>query len=285
MQSPFKHYLGGKGSAGTFQKIINEIPPHVRLIIPFAGNCAVTRYISPALNTVLFDLDPNVVNSWRVALQNSENKSRYHITIASGIEYLKENRNSFDFSDVIYCDPPYPLETRSSITTVYDYDMVTSDHLSLLLVLLQLNCPVLISTYPNKLYSKLLAGWRLKKYYGSTRKGKRLEYLYMNFDNPDCFLHDYSYAGKNFRDRERIKKKVDRFTNKLLNMPPLDRNAILSEISGPISGSGDGVRENNSRSFGINLLCSTGGNGDDKNSRDPITGNGVAGSKMLKTTN
>ncbi len=271
MQSPFKHYLGGKGSAGTFQKIINEIPPHVRLIIPFAGNCAITRNISPALNTVLFDLDPNVINGWRVALQNSENKSRYHITIASGIEYLKENRKSFNLSDVVYCDPPYPVETRSCSTTIYEYDMVHADHLSLLTVLLQLKCPVLISTYPNDLYSKVLAGWRLKKYYSSTRRGKRLECLYMNFDNPDCILHDYSYAGKNFRDRERIKKKVVRFVNKFDSMHALDRNAILSKISGPINVNGVGAR-----------------------SRDPLTRNGVAvpilrngvtGSKILKTTN
>ena len=36
-------YFGGKGSAGTYQRIINHIRPHDTLIIPFLGNYALTR--------------------------------------------------------------------------------------------------------------------------------------------------------------------------------------------------------------------------------------------------
>ena len=43
-------------------------------------------------------------------------------------------------------------------------------------------------------------------------------------------LHDYRYLGMNRRERERIKRKKQRFTNKLLNMPALERYAILAAI-------------------------------------------------------
>ena len=242
MNVPFKHYLGGKGCAGTYQQIINRIPPHVRLIIPFAGNCAIARNIKPALNTLLFDLDKNVIAAWENSLKNSTDKNRYHITLSDGTRYIDNNKNSFNCSDVVYCDPPYPLNTRRSRSTKYKYDFTDSDHLSLLMVLLQLKCPVLISTYPNKLYNDLLKDWRKENYYSTTRKGRRLESLFMNFENPGCYLHDYSFAGKNYRDRERIKKKVDRYYKKFNNMNPLERNAIFEKLSGPIPTNGDDTR-------------------------------------------
>lgn len=55
MEKPFKTYFGGKNSNGTYQSIINEIPPHNNLIIPFAGNCAITRIINSSAHIYLKD--------------------------------------------------------------------------------------------------------------------------------------------------------------------------------------------------------------------------------------
>jgi hypothetical protein len=51
----------------------------------------------------------------------------------------------------------------------------------------------------------------------------------MNYPTPVA-LHDYRYLGDNFRERERIKRKANRWVAKLQNMPVLERQALLSAI-------------------------------------------------------
>jgi hypothetical protein len=51
----------------------------------------------------------------------------------------------------------------------------------------------------------------------------------MNYPEP-FELHDYSYLGDNFRERERIKRKKARWTERLKSMPALERFAILSVL-------------------------------------------------------
>lgn len=43
--------------------------------------------------------------------------------------------------------------------------------------------------------------------------------------------HDYRYLGRNFRERERIKRKKQRWVPRLENMPRLERQALLSAIA------------------------------------------------------
>jgi hypothetical protein len=52
------------------------------------------------------------------------------------------------------------------------------------------------------------------------------EYLWMNYPEPDS-LHDYSYLGDNYRERERIKRKKTRWVNRLKKLDRLERKAIL----------------------------------------------------------
>jgi len=52
----------------------------------------------------------------------------------------------------------------------------------------------------------------------------------MNFAEP-LELHDYQYLGENFRERERIKRKTNRWRNRLETMDTLERHAIMNAIS------------------------------------------------------
>lgn len=52
----------------------------------------------------------------------------------------------------------------------------------------------------------------------------------MNYPEP-LELHDYRYLGRDFRERERIKRKKQRWKQKLSTMPALERYAILSELA------------------------------------------------------
>lgn len=61
-----------------------------------------------------------------------------------------------------YVDPPYPRETRSQLThraKCYSHEMDEGDHEKLLVFLQGLEGMVLLSSYPNDLYSDALQGW------------------------------------------------------------------------------------------------------------------------------
>jgi DNA adenine methylase len=52
--------LGGKAASGTCQRIVNHIRPHDTPVIPFLGNCAITRLIKWPGRVMLHDLDHNL---------------------------------------------------------------------------------------------------------------------------------------------------------------------------------------------------------------------------------
>ncbi|HES59160.1 MAG TPA: DNA adenine methylase [Caldithrix sp.] len=224
---PYKTYFGGKEGAGVYQTIINHIPKHKTLIIPFLGNCAIFRKIASADNTILIDKDPEVIKNWCTIIKNYD---RSGITLINddSISYLQKCRVGPE--TVIYADPPYPLNVRNSCHQ-YNFDFTDKDHVKLLKTLLQLDCKILISTYQNDLYSKMLWGWNKTMYPGRTRQGIRYELLYYNFNLNDIELHDYSYLGKNFRERERIKKKIHRYSSKLKRLQRFESLAIINKLS------------------------------------------------------
>ena len=51
-------YNGGKNGNGTYQTIINQIPPHQIYFELFAGSAAVYRFKRPSDISVLCDMDP-----------------------------------------------------------------------------------------------------------------------------------------------------------------------------------------------------------------------------------
>lgn len=230
MEKPFKTYLGGKESSGVYQTIINNIPKHKTLIIPFLGNCAVFRHIAAAANTILIDADPRVTEAWCTNIKNDvESCSSINIINGDAISYLHKYR--VNLGTFIYCDPPYPLETRSSKNTKYLFDFTNNDHSSLLLTLLQLDCKIAISTYPNELYKRMLWGWNCLEFKSQCRSGQRVELLYMNYDISKLELHDYSHLGKNFRERERIKKKILRHSSRLMMLDRFEALAIMEQLT------------------------------------------------------
>lgn len=89
---------------------------------------------------------------------------------------------------------------------------------------------VMISGYWSPLYADRLTGWHSTSFQAMTRAGKTAtEWLWCNFP-PAVALHDYRYLGVTFRERERIKRKKQRWTDRLHRLPLLERQALLSAI-------------------------------------------------------
>lgn len=87
----------------------------------------------------------------------------------------------FNYKNVlIYCDPPYMLETRHG--KQYRYEMDDADHEKLLSALLVHKGPVLISGYDTELYQDMLSGWtRYENAAYSQVCSKKTEILWANY--------------------------------------------------------------------------------------------------------
>src|ERR1700693_1648241 len=64
----YSSYFGGKSGPGTYQTIINHIPPHDVFYSLFLGNCGVARHIKPAAFNVYNDIDPVICDAWRASV-------------------------------------------------------------------------------------------------------------------------------------------------------------------------------------------------------------------------
>ncbi|MBP40192.1 MAG: hypothetical protein CL528_00310 [Aequorivita sp.] len=247
-------YFGGKGSSGVPQQIINIIPPHETLIIPFLGHCAITRSVKPAKKIIAHEKDRSVFLKWcqyydpiwKLYTQLEEfshtsigvHPNKIKIYNSCGIKYLEDaNKTSYwEKGDLVYCDPPYLLETRTSGTR-YEHEMTKEDHERFLNAVTKIDAPVLVSHYKNDMYDSHLKGWNTISFMSQTRNGKpRRETVYFNYEKP-TELHDYSYFGNCYRERENNKKRAANIVAKFERMKPLEKNYYLNALqqSGVIS--------------------------------------------------
>lgn len=67
-------YDGGKNGEGTYQRIINQIPPHRVYVELFAGSAAVLRKKRPAEVSVVCDLDPGAIAALREELTEGQHR-------------------------------------------------------------------------------------------------------------------------------------------------------------------------------------------------------------------
>ncbi|MEM1339797.1 MAG: hypothetical protein AAF634_05620 [Bacteroidota bacterium] len=233
-----QHYFGGKGGSGTYQNIINLIPPHNTFIVPFLGHCGILRNIRPAAHTIASDIDPFVVSSWQTYYGQNRNgrfqdQDRIDPVVFKNLDfrYLLLSHELDRPGLVIYCDPPYPLDTLSG-SSQYCFKMSDTDHNDLLDILKSFrHAKVLISTYDNSIYRKELghSNWHKYAFKSTTQQGMATETVYYNFPFPDR-LHDYRYFGKNFKNREHYKLKRERLKARFAKMSPVEQHFYLEAL-------------------------------------------------------
>jgi hypothetical protein len=68
-----------------------------------------------------------------------------------------------------------------------------------------------------------------------TRGGPAEEWLFMNYPEPRA-LHDYRFLGANFRERERIKRKTERWRSRIASLPELEHLALFSAMAADLAG-------------------------------------------------
>jgi len=213
-------YPGGKGGAGVYHTIINQMPPHRVYIEPFVGAGRIMLAKLPADRNIGLDLNADTITALREQLPQAE------LINGDGIAYLE--RFNWLGGELVYCDPPYLLETRASKRQRYLFEV--TDHKRLLKIIKSLPCYVMISGYWSELYAAELAAWRSVSFTAMTRGGKpATEFVWCNFLEP-LELHDYRYLGANFREREKINRRKKRWAKRLASMPALERHSLFAAM-------------------------------------------------------
>jgi DNA adenine methylase len=210
-------YPGGKGK--IFQHVINLLPPHRTYVETHLGGGAVLRHKQSSATSIAIDRDPQVIKFWRKTFP----KLATYIQ-GDAVEFLASY--PFDGDDVLYCDPPYLPSTRRR-RQVYRYDYQLDDHKRLLKLLLRLPCRILVSGYPSEMYRKQLIEWNTYSFTAKAHDGLRLETLWFNYVAP-YRLHDSRFLGKNFRERETIRRRLGRLQRRISTLSPQEQH-ILSD--------------------------------------------------------
>lgn len=210
-------YPGGKGKC--YQHIINIFPPHSVYIETHLGGGAVLRHKKPASASIGVDRDPVVVRSWRHLFP-----SLASYVEADAVDFLSSRH--FNGDELVYCDPPYLPSTRRR-SRVYRHDYTERDHLRLLEAVRKLPCCAVISGYPSDLYDQCLTAWRTLTYPAKAHDGIREEKIWFNFE-PPARLHDAQYLGRDFRERQNIKRRLQRLQGRISTLS-LPEQRLLSE--------------------------------------------------------
>lgn len=213
-------YLGAKSGSGVYQAIVAQMPPHDTYIETHLGTGAVMRAKPPAARTIGVEIDPATIASYPPP-------AGAELVHGDAAAFLR----GFDFAGagrtLVYADPPYVLATRTS-SKRYRFDYTDAQHRELLEVLRALPAAVIVSGYPSELYATELAGWRTFTFQAMTRGGPRTEQVWCNF--PAGEVAHATFAGRNFTDRQRIKRKAARWARMYRELAPGERLAVLAAI-------------------------------------------------------
>jgi DNA adenine methylase len=211
-------YFGSKATSGLCQAIIALMPPHDTYIETHLGGGAIMQRKPAALRNIGIDLDSRALAKFRCD---------YPVELVHGCAHRFLAKYEYQGRELIYCDPPYLQETRSSARR-YRFDYAEHDHVELLELLKSLPCRVMLSGYPSALYDERLAGWQSVELQVMNQAGVRTEKLWLNFTVER--VHWVRYAGKNFTDRQRIKRKAESWGRRYRALPRAERLAVLAAM-------------------------------------------------------
>jgi hypothetical protein len=212
------NWFGSKATSGLCQPIIALMPPHDTYIETHLGGGAIMQRKPAARHNIGIDLN---------ALALERFQCDYPVEKIHGCAHRFLAEYPFTGRELVYSDPPYLQHTRTS-SRRYRFDYEERDHVELLALLKRLPCPVILSGYPSILYDEWLRDWQRLELQVMNQAGVRTEKLWFNFTPERLFWA--GYAGKNFTDRQRIKRKAESWARRYRDMPAPERLAVLAGL-------------------------------------------------------
>jgi len=238
-------YQGGKNGAGVYQTIINAIPRHHFYVEAFAGSAAVFRHMRPATFGALL-IESSAAQAERLRLELASPgragwlpSGRVEVAHADALQLLPAmlEDGRLDAQSFVYLDPPYHPSARRDLD-LYECELIAEDHEQLLHSILPAMTAARVrwalSGYRCAAYDDAAAeyGWHRLDYTAQTRRGPVIESLWTPYDPREIrHLQDYRYLGADFRERERIARKVRRWSTKLARLDRHEQQAILEALA------------------------------------------------------
>lgn len=217
-----KGYPGSKGNGILIPNILNLFPPHKVYWELCMGSGAVMKAKKPAAISIGVEINPEVAAFYAPAMPaGSVVVNGCSISLAACLQHVSPDH-------LIYADPPYPFSVRRSQVDIYANEWSDEDHRRFLGYLYRSRCNVVVSSYENELYDNHLPGWNKKRIGVCVHGSPRVECLYYNFSVKA--LHQYDHVGDNKTDRQRIRRKIERWAARLRSLPAVERNAILAHF-------------------------------------------------------
>jgi site-specific DNA-adenine methylase len=213
-------YPGGKGK--TYQHIINLMPVHRVYIETHLGGGAVMRNKLPAARSIGIDADSRAIAAWSLAPMPG-----VEVVCKRAEEFLETYE--FQGDELVYVDPPYHPATRRQ-ERVYRLDYTQEDHERLAMLLRELPCMVILSGYANPVYERVLIDWGTRTFQAKTHTDVRTETLWFNFEPPQQ-LHDNRHIGNNFRERQTIRRRMNRLQERVSRMDAVERSAFIEWLN------------------------------------------------------
>lgn len=206
---------------GVWQRTINEIPPQDTLMIPCLGHSRVLQNIRQTGLTYGVDTDCAIINQW----QNTKLDRTIKFVQADAVDFLSEFPWDKSKRYVVLIDPPHHYEWQG------EKGYATFDHREFAQLITALksvypNISFILYHYNQDWYDNQLPGWRKV-----TFRLKHWEHtLYCSDSIEDGKLHDYSFVGDNWRERDELKKMFPRWRHQFIDMMPQERDMLFRLI-------------------------------------------------------
>ena len=194
------------------------MPPHSVYIESHLGGGAIMKRRPAALRSIGIDLNARSIRTFACD---------HEVELVHGCRHRFLAAFPFGGDEPVYSDPPYVRSTRRGPRR-YRFDYTDDDHVALPGILKSLPCRVMVSGYPSALYDEHLAGWRSPGVQVNNQARVVTERPWLNFgpDRP----HWHTMAGRNFTDRQRIRRNAESWARRYRAMPPGERLAVLAAI-------------------------------------------------------
>lgn len=211
-------YFGSKATPGLYQNIIAIMPPHETYIESHLGGGTIMKKKPSAPRNIGIDRDAETIASFTCD---------YPVELHTECSHQFLRNFAFTGKELIYCDPPYLIETRRSPRR-YRFDYTEEDHIELLKLLKSLPCQIILSGYPSSLYDEYLSDWNNIELQVMSHSGPRTEKIWYNYTIDRTFWP--TYAGRNFTHRQAIKRKAQRWGKNYEKLPREQRLAIMATL-------------------------------------------------------
>lgn len=220
-------FVGSKGGAGIAQWLISQMPPHTHYVECCLGKGVVYQRKLPASVNIGIEPDGDTLRDFWFGRDMGD----IELICGDCLEYLP--RLELPQSALIYADPPYLRSACADQSRrYYRFDQPDAEwHERFLDAMLAQRCMVMVSGYESELYHRKLSHWRTSYKWTVNRGGAAVkEFCWMNFETP-VLLHDSRYVGDNYTDRQRVKRKMERWKKNFLALPADERWAMFAALS------------------------------------------------------